>query len=152
MSSSLLDMNNDQGRLGHDDDAADPSTLLARVFHAAISIYLSGVFDYELSYWQELNLTVATLDEATIVEHLHTILALTEVGLQSTTLSPVLFLFPLRIAGSRSYHQSQRNRVSALVAQVGRAFVVASAISQDLAEVWKRRPAVSHSEVQLSST
>lgn len=147
MPRSPPNLSSGQGYLGHD-DAADPSTLLARVFYAAISIYLSGVFDYELLHWQEFNLAVPTLDEATVVEHLHTILALTEIGLGSTTLSPVLFLFPLRIAGSRSYHQWQRDRVSALVAQIGRAFVVASAISDDLAKVWKQRPVVPLSEVQ----
>lgn len=121
---------------------SDPSSLMARVFFAAISIYLSGIFDYELLHWQRLNIAVAILDQATIVQHLHTILALTELGLDRTTLSPLVFLFPLRIAGSRSRYQWQRDQVVALVERVGQAFAVASAIKLDLMYVWKMRRVV----------
>ncbi|OAA36815.1 C6 finger domain protein [Metarhizium rileyi] len=132
------------------DVAANPSTLLARVFYAAISIYLSGVFDYELSHWQQLNLSVPTLDQGTVAQHVDTILTLTSTALSHTSLSPVLFLFPLRIAGARSYYQLQRDRVAALVGQIGNAFAVASAIRSDLSRVWQVRAVLPHSDNNIS--
>jgi hypothetical protein len=125
-----------------DDKFMDPSTLLARVFYAAISIYLSGVFDYELCHWQQLHLPVPIIDQDTIEQHVYTILTLADIGTNHTTLSPLLFLFPLRIAGARSRYQWQRDRVGALVDRIGEAFAVASTIRGDLAQVWKIRAVV----------
>ncbi|KAK2608550.1 hypothetical protein QQS21_002896 [Conoideocrella luteorostrata] len=142
---SCDNLNNDHPGFGPQNShevAADMSKLLARIFYASISIYLSGVFDYELFYWQHLRLIVPTLDEILIEQHLNTILALTELGLNRTDLSPLLFLFPLRIAGARSCQQWQRDKISALVAHVNKLFAVAAAIDNDLATVWKLRAVV----------
>ncbi|KAH0595117.1 hypothetical protein MHUMG1_06866 [Metarhizium humberi] len=130
--------------------AADPSTLLARVFYASISIYLSGVFDYELPHWQRRNLPVPALDQATVAQHVCAILTFTDTGLNHTALSPVLFLFPLRIAGARSCRQWQRDRVGALLDHIGIAYAVASAIRADLAQVWKERAAIPNPELQFA--
>lgn len=118
-------------------ETRDPSMLLARVFFAAISIYLSGCFDYELSHWQRLGLVVPTLDEATVQHHVSAIMRLTDLGLKHTQLSPLVFLFPLRIAGARSYTQRQRDAVLGLVARIGVSFAVASAIRDDLGAFWR---------------
>ncbi|KAG5932509.1 hypothetical protein E4U59_007446 [Claviceps monticola] len=119
--------------------AHQPSTLLSHVFYAAISIYLSGVFDYNLPHWDTVGVLAPTLDQQTVTQHVHSILELTKIGLDRTSLSPVLFLFPLRIAGARSHHAWQRNVVSSLVACVGKGFAVAGAVEADLIELWDSR-------------
>ncbi|KAG6117664.1 hypothetical protein E4U14_007596 [Claviceps sp. LM454 group G7] len=119
--------------------AHQPSILLSHVFYAAISIYLSGVFDYDLPHWDTVGVVVPTLDQQTVAQHVHSILKFTKIGLERTSLSPVLFLFPLRIAGARSHHAWQRNVVGSLVACVGKGFAVAGAVEADLIELWDSR-------------
>ncbi|KAG8413318.1 hypothetical protein J3459_013862 [Metarhizium acridum] len=146
--STSLALNKDPNHIRH--CAVDPSILLARVFYAAISIHLSGGFDYELPHCQRRKLSVPVLDEATVVQHVCAILCFTDTGLNHATLSPVLFLFPLRIAGARSYCQWQRDTVGALLDQIGIAYAVASAIRADLTQAWKMRAAIPNSELQFA--
>ncbi|UKZ64928.1 uncharacterized protein TrAtP1_006133 [Trichoderma atroviride] len=111
--------------------------LLARVFFAAISIYLSGIFDYEITNWHNIGLIPPTLDEETVQMHTNTILGLSNLALDTTNLSPLLFLFPLRIAGARSRTRWQRDWVAKLVTRIGSGFAVAAAISTELSHVWE---------------
>ncbi|KAK7428463.1 hypothetical protein QQZ08_005082 [Neonectria magnoliae] len=56
-----------QGKMNLDGTfETDDFTLLAKIFFAATSIYLSGVFDYEITHWQDLEVLVATLPEEEI--------------------------------------------------------------------------------------
>ncbi|KAK1254718.1 hypothetical protein MKX08_008713 [Trichoderma sp. CBMAI-0020] len=113
------------------------SMLLARVFFAAISIYLSGIFDYEITHWHNIGLIPPTLDEETVQMHTNAILGLSNLALNTTNLSPLLFLFPLRIAGARSRTRWQREWVTRLVTRIGSGFAVAAAISTELSHVWE---------------
>lgn len=108
---------------------------LARVFFSAISIYLSGIFQYEIASWSRLQLPTPSLEYATVQSHVETILDLTRACLNKTTLSSLLFLFPLRIAG-RSLKDSQRVRVMELVGEIQSEFAVAGAIAGDLRVLW----------------
>ncbi|KAL7939266.1 fungal-specific transcription factor domain-containing protein [Trichoderma chlorosporum] len=118
-------------------EGEDASTLLSRIFFAAISIYLSGIFDYEISHWHQLGLIPPTLDEQTVQTHTNAILGLSNLALDKTTLSPLLFLFPLRIAGARSRTQWQRDWITKLVSGIGSGFAVATAIATELSHVWR---------------
>jgi hypothetical protein len=118
-------------------DSEDASMLLSRIFFAAISIYLSGIFDYEMIHWHRMGLLPPTLDQQTIQTHTNTILRLSDIALDQTDLSPLLFLFPLRIAGARSRTQWQRDCVMKLIGRIGGGFAVASAISAELSHVWQ---------------
>lgn len=113
------------------------SMLLSRIFFAAISIYLSGIFDYEITHWHNIGLIPPTLDEETIQMHTNAILGLSNRALDTTNLSPLLFLFPLRIAGARSRTRWQRDWIARLVTRIGSRFAVAAAISTELNHVWK---------------
>jgi hypothetical protein len=113
------------------------SMLLSKIFFAAISIYLSGIFDYEITHWHHLGIIPPTLDEVTIQVHTLTILQLSTLALDTTNLSPLLFLFPLRIAGARSRTQWQRDWVARLVTRIGCGFAVAAAILMELNHVWE---------------
>ncbi|KAG9254537.1 uncharacterized protein F5Z01DRAFT_687352 [Emericellopsis atlantica] len=118
-------------------DAASHKAVLSKIFFAAISIYLSGVFDYEILHWRHWGILVSTITEDQVQEHVRTILALTALALERSNLSPLLFLFPLRIAGARSCQPWQRERVLQLLARVGASFAVAGAFQMELG---KNRP------------
>ncbi|KAK7911587.1 hypothetical protein PG985_014068 [Apiospora marii] len=112
-------------------------SLLSNVFFAAISIYLSGIFDYEMLYWQRWDIQVPTITEIEVQGHLGLILSLTSVALHETSLSPLLFLFPLRIAGARCCEKWQMNCVQVLLTCISRDYAVAGFFRAELNGIWR---------------
>lgn len=125
--------------------SADPDyfVLVAQVFFAAISIYLSGVFDYEITHWQTLGIVVSTLSEEEVQGHVKTILELGEVLLKMSNVSPVLLLFPLRVAGARSFHEWQQVWIIKLLEEVEVTYSVAAVFKIDLWKLWRGRATIS---------
>lgn len=117
------------------------STVIGHMFFAATSIYLSGIFDYEISFWNSLGLEVASLGEADIQVHCRTILELAHVAVHKTTLSSLISLLPLRVAGSRTRDDSGREEIMKLLHCIQHGFSVASAIEAELEELWTELPA-----------
>ncbi|KAH7309877.1 hypothetical protein B0I35DRAFT_398061 [Stachybotrys elegans] len=129
-----------------DDDAntitsqsANENALLSQLFHAAVSIYLSGVFDYETSFWSYLDIPTPILEEATINGYVQQLLDLSTAGLDNSSLSPLLFLIPLRIAGARARNKLDCEQIGRLLGKIRRTFAIASAIQSDLEHVWWRK-------------
>ncbi|ATY59336.1 Zn(2)-C6 fungal-type DNA-binding domain [Cordyceps militaris] len=116
----------------------DECGMLTRLFWSAISIYLSGEFDYEMHHWRRFGLAVPTLDGETVRRHVETILALGERALERSSLSPLLLLFPLRIAGARSAWAppAQRARVLRVLDSIAERFAVGQAIREGLTDAW----------------
>ncbi|CAG9998590.1 unnamed protein product [Clonostachys byssicola] len=114
----------------------DDFDLLASVFQAATSIYLSGVFDYEINYWVDLGALLPTLTEDDIQAHVRCILELSQAVLERSRVSAVLLLFPLRVAGARSRSSSQREAVSTLLGRIEATFSAAGAFRGDLQRLW----------------
>ncbi|OAA73366.1 Zn(2)-C6 fungal-type DNA-binding domain protein [Cordyceps fumosorosea ARSEF 2679] len=116
----------------------DECGLLTRLFWAAISIYLSGEFDYEMHHWRRFGLAVPTLAPGAVRQHVETILALSGRALAGGHLSPLLLLFPLRIAGARSLQapRAQRTRVLLLLDTVAERFAAGQAVRDGLMEAW----------------
>lgn len=112
---------------------------LTKAFFAATSIYLSGVFDYEMPYWHEMGIVVPNLNEGEIQEHVNNILTHTSTVLCKSSISPLLVLFPLRVAGARSWQKWQRDCIMQSLFAVERTFPVASAFRNDLRSLWDRR-------------
>lgn len=110
--------------------------LLANVFHPAISIYLSGVYDYELHFWDEYDYAIPTLCNDKIAFYVDIIVNTVTDALKNSTLSPLLFLFPLRIAGARADHRAHTRLISEALQLISTRFVVALSISSDLEEIW----------------
>jgi hypothetical protein len=113
-------------------------TILSAMFFSAASIYLSGNFDYDLPLWQSLGIAVPILPTDQVLEHAESILVLVQEALSKTSLSPLLFLFPLRIAGARARFMEQRSTVVELLRLVSTQFAVAREFIEELKQLWKR--------------
>ena len=112
---------------------------LCKIFFAAISIFLSGVFDYEILYWQNWGLSVPTLPEEQVQQHVQTIVDLISHALHHTSISPLLFLFSLRIVGARSYEQRRQAEVLDILGSIGHRFTIARVFQMELRGVWQLR-------------
>ena len=116
-----------------------PDMLLATSYHAAVSIYLSGNFDYELQHWTHLKIDVPILAAVDVAAHFETIIRCTVAAFKTTDLSPVLFLFPLRVAGARAHQKWQQDAVAELLEKVKMRFLAADAFLNDLKSLWVSR-------------
>ncbi|KAF4339462.1 hypothetical protein FBEOM_6583 [Fusarium beomiforme] len=111
---------------------------LTKAFFAATSIYLSGVFDYEIPYWQNRGIVAPNLSEEEIQMHVVNILAHTNTVLYNSSISPLLVLFPLRAAGARSWQSWQQDCIMQNLMTIETTFPVAAAFRADLYGVWAR--------------
>ncbi|KAK1700038.1 hypothetical protein BDP55DRAFT_214581 [Colletotrichum godetiae] len=126
-------------------DASFPSVqhdemLLATSYYSATSIYLSGNYDYDIRHWQAMTVAVPVLRRDEISKHVEDILQTTREAFRSSTLSPLLHLFPLRVAGARSRENSQRQAVTECLLEVKKQFAVADAMLVELDELWSLTP------------
>ncbi|KAE9579728.1 hypothetical protein CGMCC3_g4127 [Colletotrichum fructicola] len=112
--------------------------LLSTAYHSATSIYLSGNYYYDLAHWQGLGVAVPILSASRIEEHFDAIVATVKEALKGSSLSPLLFLFPLRVAGARAKKRQQREAVISLLQVIRRNFIVADAMLEELRELWTR--------------
>jgi len=112
---------------------------LSQAFFAATSIYLSGVFDYEMPHWQDMGIIAPTLSEDEIQGHVTDILMHTREILCNSSISPLLTLFPLRVAGARSWESWQQESIMDSLSVIEKSFPVAASFRADLQGVWSRR-------------
>ena len=108
---------------------------VAWIYYHALSIYLSGVFDYMLSKV----CAIPSLRDEEITVHLENILKRSDEALRQSQTSRVFLLLPLRIAGNRcsTWKQCQEvlNRIDVLRDQ----FAVATAFRTELLQIWSSR-------------
>lgn len=117
--------------------AQDPFTILAEIYYHAISIYLSGLFDYRPQFNQ---VVTPALPIGTIQSHGNCILSKTERALRTTQLAGIFFFFPLRVAGARAQSARQRSSILIMLKEISaRSFVVADAFVSDLNTLWAGR-------------
>ncbi|CAG7559002.1 unnamed protein product [Fusarium equiseti] len=112
---------------------------LAKAFFSATSIYLSGVFDYEIPHWQEMGIIAPTLSEDEIQGHVTGILTHTREIMINSSISPLLTLFPLRVAGARSWETWQQESIMESLSAIEKSFPVAASFRADLQVVWSLR-------------
>ncbi|KAF4500974.1 hypothetical protein FAGAP_2815 [Fusarium agapanthi] len=124
---------------------------LTKAFFAATSIYLSGVFDYEIPYWQDKGIVAPNLSEEEIQMHVINILTHTNTVLYNSSISPLLVLFPLRVAGARSWQGWQQDCIMQNLLVVERTFPVAAAFRADLMGVWALMSPPAYSDSPLST-
>ncbi|KAF5647956.1 hypothetical protein F52700_1169 [Fusarium sp. NRRL 52700] len=124
---------------------------LAKAFFAATSIYLSGIFDYEIPYWQDKGIVAPNLSEDEIQMHVINILTHINTVLYNSPISPLLVLFPLRVAGARSWQGWQQDCIMQNLLVVERTFPVAAAFRADLMGVWARMSPPPYADSPLST-
>lgn len=116
--------------------AQNPSTILAEIYYHAISIYLSGLFDYRPQFNQ---VPSPALPFGTIQSHGNCILSKTERALRTTRLAGIWFFFPLRVAGARAQSAQQKSSILIMLKEISaRSFIVADAFFMDLNTLWAR--------------
>ena len=116
----------------------DIETLIAWTYFHAISIYLSGIYDYH-PVWDSLGVSTPSLSQPLIEHHMSNILDLTTCALQASSLSGLLFLLPLRIAGARCWSKVQEQRIRTLLSQIETSFPAVNAFAGELEDLWANR-------------
>jgi Fungal specific transcription factor domain len=112
----------------------DPQLTIAHIYYHAISIFLSGIFDYR-PYWSHV--PAPRLGLQAVEKTLGTLLPMIEAALKTSNLAGVLFLFPLRVAGARTRATPQKEQILKLLQSISRRnFVVADAFMGDLTTLW----------------
>jgi hypothetical protein len=109
-------------------------SVLALSYYHAISIYLSGMFDYRPQFD---HISSPSLAHKTIQSHVTGILTNVELGLRTTKLAGIFFFFPLRVAGARATSPWQKATILEMLKEISsRAFVVAGAFVLDMNTLW----------------
>ncbi|RFU34913.1 hypothetical protein B7463_g1372, partial [Scytalidium lignicola] len=114
--------------------SSDEQSLLASTYYHAISIFLSGIFDYNMEF---NHIITPALPLKVIQFHVTNILDLAELILHTTRLSRVLLFFPLRVAGARARTTLQKGMILLMLKEIStRSFIVADAFTTDLQRLW----------------
>lgn len=132
---ALCDMNTLISTPNHQ-AAKDSRTTIAKIYLAATSIFLSGVYDYR-SIWLQITEATPALPQVFVEQHVNTILDLTEFAMQKTNLSSLLFLYPLRVACSRVWTCNQKDRLRNMFGVVQKSFAVAHVFVAEVEELWR---------------
>jgi hypothetical protein len=110
-------------------------TSVAWMYYHALSIYLSGVFDYTLS---EV-CAIPSLRDEEITVHLEGILKRSDEAIQQSQTSRVFLLLPLRIGGNRCSNWKQCQEVLKRIDILRDQFAVATAFRTELLQIWSSR-------------
>jgi hypothetical protein len=105
------------------------------MYYHALSIYLSGVFDYIIS---EV-CAIPSLQDEEITVHLEGILKRSDEAIQHSQTSRVFLLLPLRIAGNRCSNWKECQEVLKRLDILRDQFAVATAIRTELLQIWSSR-------------
>jgi hypothetical protein len=117
----------------------DLQMTLALIYHDALSIYLSGIFDYH-KHWSDHQIPTSVLSSSEIQAHVVAILTMVQLALKQGALAGILFFFPLRVAGARARHLEHQREIFRLLQLISqRGFVVANAFIMDLEELWTEK-------------
>ena len=115
----------------------NPNSVLATIYFCAISIYLSGIFDYRTQF---NTIPTPTISQDVVQNHVDEILRMTEISLKTANLAAVLFFFPLRVAGARVTTARETELICTMLREISmRGFVVADAFRADLKSVWRQK-------------
>lgn len=112
---------------------SDTELLLGCVYYHAISIYLSGTYDYH-PHWTCASAPI--LPRTTIDWHVCEILRLSN-KLLTHGVAGFLLFFPLRVAGARAIEDTSRGTILDLLRTTAtRGYVVADSFTVDLLQLW----------------
>jgi hypothetical protein len=115
--------------------APTPSTNIACIYYHAMSIYLSGLCDYQVLP-DEVDLS---LPEEEIQHHAESIISRCGKALNDGQVSVVLLLLPLRIAGNRCRTTDGCGEILRLLERIEGGFGVAASFKGELIGIWAER-------------
>ena len=114
----------------------DSQSILALTYFHAISIYLSGIYDYHFEFLT-LNTETPTLAQDVIQTHVDAILLQSLAALTKTNIAGILLFFPLRVVGARVTTVQGAEAILDMLAEITRrGFIVADAFTADLQHLW----------------
>lgn len=112
--------------------------LLSLIYYSALSIYLSGIYDYQLSSFPLPTASLPTLSRYQVEEHLSSIIKLTNLALKETNLMGLLFLFPLRVAAARAKTAEDQAQVLELFQRVRKkGFAILEVFEVEVCRLWE---------------
>ncbi|KAL5334409.1 hypothetical protein BJX70DRAFT_378400, partial [Aspergillus crustosus] len=107
---------------------------LALLYHHALSIFLSGNYDY-FSYWDRIAAPVLSSEE--VSSHVLAIIDISEQLIARAQLPGVMLVFPFTVAGARARLPGHRAKLLALIEGViDKGFLVANRVKDDLVVRW----------------
>jgi hypothetical protein len=117
-------------------DLLDTELLIGYAYFHAISVYLSGTYDYHI-HWNGPDAPHAPILQRSQIDlHVSEVLRISQ-DLLALGISGVLLFFPLRVAGARAVDSFSRTTILNLLHTTARrGFIVAEAFTIDLTELW----------------
>lgn len=119
--------------------SVNSETSVGWIYYHATSIYLSGLFDYILSGTG----CIISLTGAEVKFHTVGLLSRTKIALRECSVSSLLLLLPLRIAGNRCNTPTEFREVIDQLTEIERVFAITSAFKRELQQIWHTRAAYS---------
>ncbi|KAL2069368.1 hypothetical protein VTL71DRAFT_15706 [Oculimacula yallundae] len=114
---------------------SEPWYLLAVIYYHAISIYLTGLFDYRPQF---NSIPHPNLSPCIIQSHVCSIISHTKIALTTTNIAGALYVFAIRVAGARAKSVCHKRDIVWMLEEIStRSFVVADSFISDLADLWE---------------
>ena len=114
----------------------DAELMVSYVYYHAISIYLSGTFDYHKQWTGPNGPSAPILTPKDVEWHVNRVLGLSRC-LLACGVAGIFLFFPLRVAGARAVDTLVREDILSLFRLTSqRGFVVSEALVGDLLELW----------------
>jgi hypothetical protein len=119
----------------------DTELLISLIYFHALSIYLSGIYDYHSEFVLS-NAVLPLLSQSQVEHHLSSIIRITDFALRETKLAGLLFLFPLRVAASRSRTMYYRTELLKLIRMMrNKGFAILETFELEILCIWAERDA-----------
>ncbi|PVI04066.1 hypothetical protein DM02DRAFT_694603 [Periconia macrospinosa] len=117
-------------------DGADIDLLIAQAYFHAISIYLSGIFDYHVPWTKEGAPCAPILPRHEVEHHIAEIFGFCK-ALLNAGVAGIMLFFPLRVTGARSRQVQDQNEVLSFFREISqRGYSTATTLVAELCTLW----------------
>ncbi|CAI6296015.1 unnamed protein product [Periconia digitata] len=118
-------------------ETVEVDLLIGNLYFHAISIYLSGIFDYHAPWTMEGAPPAPILTRNEVEQHVAAIFRLS-LKMLDVGVAGILLFFPLRVAGARSWQVHDHDMILSLFRQIrGRGYTTAETLMMELGGLWE---------------